>query len=154
MKAYIEINDQGKPDKSRTLFRELVSLGDNEGNVDFIKDANYDFGEQPNLNIYVIEGDVSTESVEAACQKSISDGLKVNLILSKDSFDLSESDIEVQYYRKNKQSTKMVHQTDCNVEIRHIPSGLAVKCERFRSKHKNKEEAKCYLASKVAKKCA
>lgn len=58
-------------------------------------------------------------------------------------------DIGITYYRLNRQDTEMVIHTDCNVQAVHIPTGIAAKSERSRSRLVNQAEALALLQSKL-----
>ena len=59
------------------------------------------------------------------------------------------ADIGMTYYRLNRPDTEMVSHTDCNVQAVHIPTGIAAKSERSRSRLVNLAEALALLRSKL-----
>lgn len=63
--------------------------------------------------------------------------------------EILEKDIEVETMRSGGPGGQGVQTTDSAVRVRHIPSGLMVRCQSHRSQLQNKENALEILASKL-----
>jgi len=70
-------------------------------------------------------------------------------VYSKVVVELEEKDLEVETMRSGGPGGQGVQTTDSAVRVRHIPSGLMVRCQNHRSQLQNKENALEILASKL-----
>jgi peptide chain release factor 2 len=65
--------------------------------------------------------------------------------------ELDESEIEVETMRSGGAGGQYVNKTESAVRVRHLPTGLVVKCQNQRSQHKNRAMAYQMLAAKLAR---
>lgn len=63
--------------------------------------------------------------------------------------DLKEEDVEMQFTRSSGAWWQHVNKTDSAVQLKHIPTGIMVFCQDWRSQHKNREKARAILRSKL-----
>lgn len=61
------------------------------------------------------------------------------------SIDIPEADLEVTTMRSGGAGGQHVNKTESAVRVRHIPTGLAVRCDQSRSQHMNKASELCHL---------
>lgn len=64
-------------------------------------------------------------------------------------FDLKESDLEIKATRASGAWGQHVNKTDSAIHMVHIPTGISVFCQEWRSQHKNRERAYQILRSKL-----
>lgn len=70
-------------------------------------------------------------------------------VYSKVVVELEEKDLEIETMRSGGPGGQGVQTTDSAVRVRHLPSGLMVRCQSHRSQLQNKETALEILASKL-----
>ena len=63
--------------------------------------------------------------------------------------DLRDDDLEITTMRSGGAGGQHVNKTESAVRIRHIPTGLVVRCDSQRSQHKNREMGKQMLKAKI-----
>lgn len=59
------------------------------------------------------------------------------------SIDIPEADLEVTTMRSGGAGGQHVNKTESAVRVKHIPTGLAVRCDQSRSQHMNKVSVNC-----------
>lgn len=64
-------------------------------------------------------------------------------------FSLRESDLEIKTCRSGGKGGQHVNKTESAVQITHIPTGTAVRCESERSQHQNKATALAELTARL-----
>lgn len=64
--------------------------------------------------------------------------------------EIKDSDIESETMRSGGAGGQHVNKTESAIRIRHLPSGIVVKCQSQRSQHKNRAMAMQMLAAKLA----
>lgn len=100
----------------------------------------------------LIEGPSAPERVRARLvqvEYSPNESVQIAVLEKKGVMKYPHVDIGITYYRLNRQDTEMVIHTDCNVQAVHIPTGIAAKSERSRSRLVNQAEALALLQSKL-----
>ena len=77
--------------------------------------------------------------------------ITVAIMPEVDDFDieLKESDLEIKATRASGAGWQHVNKTDSAIHMTHIPTGISVFCQDWRSQHKNKEKAYQILRSKI-----
>lgn len=63
--------------------------------------------------------------------------------------DLNPEDVEMQFTRSSWAGGQHVNKTDSAVQLKHIPTGIQVFCQEWRSQHQNREKARAILRSKL-----
>jgi peptide chain release factor 2 len=63
--------------------------------------------------------------------------------------DINEADVEVDLLRSSGAGGQHVNRTESAVRLKHIPTGIVVKCQEGRSQHKNREAAWRMLKAKL-----
>lgn len=63
--------------------------------------------------------------------------------------DIKEEDVEMQFTRSSWAWWQHVNKTDSAVQLKHIPTGIMVFCQEWRSQHQNREKARAILRSKL-----
>ncbi|MBL8694799.1 MAG: peptide chain release factor 2 [Planctomycetes bacterium] len=66
--------------------------------------------------------------------------------------ELDENEIEVETMRSGGAGGQYVNKTESAIRMRHVPTGIVVKCQNQRSQHKNRAMALQMLAAKLAQK--
>ncbi|MBI3817158.1 MAG: peptide chain release factor 2 [Planctomycetes bacterium] len=64
--------------------------------------------------------------------------------------EIKDSDLEVDTMRSGGAGGQHVNKTESAIRIRHVPSGIVVKCQSQRSQHKNRALAMQLIAAKLA----
>jgi protein subunit release factor B len=67
---------------------------------------------------------------------------------------LREQDVVEKFVRSGGRGGQNVNKTSTCVYLKHLPTGIEVKCQRERSQARNREAALCLLAEKVEKAAA
>jgi peptide chain release factor 2 len=67
-----------------------------------------------------------------------------------DPIEIRDEDLEVDTMRSGGAGGQHVNKTESAVRMRHVPTGLVVKCQSQRSQHKNRAMALQMLAAKIA----
>eukprot|EP01134_Creolimax_fragrantissima_P000306 CFRG0306T1 len=65
-------------------------------------------------------------------------------------FEVKESDLREQFVKGNGPGGQKINKTNSMIVLKHIPTGLIVKCQYSRSQSKNREEARHLLQRKIA----
>ena len=77
-------------------------------------------------------------------------GYKATLLERKmSSLKIREEDIEEKFIRASKKGGQKVNKTSSCVYLRHMPSGVAVKCQKERSQSLNRFLARRILVDKI-----
>lgn len=63
--------------------------------------------------------------------------------------NLNPEDVEMQFTRSSWAGWQHVNKTDSAVQLKHIPTGIQVFCQEWRSQHQNREKARAILRSKL-----
>lgn len=63
--------------------------------------------------------------------------------------EIKEEDVEMKFTRSSWAGWQHVNKTDSAVQLKHIPTGIMVFCQDWRSQHKNREKAWSILRSKL-----
>ena len=149
MKLYLEIKDDVNNEKSQEILRQLIQLEKNGVRIDIGKDPTEDMGEFPNYTILMLDGNFSIDFIKEACSNIKSDRNKIDIFYGTEFNVPPDTDLKIVYYQKNKEDTKMVSHCESCVKITHLPTGLTTMYESHRSRAKNMEEAKNFLALKL-----
>lgn len=100
----------------------------------------------------LIEGPSAPERVRARLAQveySPNESIQIAVLEKNGEMEYPQADIGMTYYRLNRRDTEMVSHTDCNVQAVHLPTGIAAKSERSRSRLVNQGEALALLQSKL-----
>jgi protein subunit release factor A len=65
--------------------------------------------------------------------------------------EINPSELAASYYRPNKPDCQFIFHTESCVEIKHLPTGLTVRSESERSRHKNYANALSFLRAKLTR---
>ena len=71
------------------------------------------------------------------------------LRMKMDSLGIRESDLEEKFIRSSKKGGQKVNKTSASVYIKHIPTGIEVKCQEERSQSLNRFLARRILTNKI-----
>lgn len=67
--------------------------------------------------------------------------------------EVDPSEVKVNYYRLNNTDSAMIFHTNCNVELKHIATGVVVRSQNDRSRSRNYQNAlgllRCHLSDKM-----
>ncbi|MBK7051269.1 MAG: hypothetical protein IPH54_11000 [Rhodoferax sp.] len=100
----------------------------------------------------LVDGPSAPERVSARLAQveySPNESVQIAVLEKNGVMEYPHADIGMTYYRLNRPDTEMVSHTDCNVQAVHIPTGIAAKSERSRSRLVNLAEALALLRSKL-----
>jgi peptide chain release factor len=91
-------------------------------------------------NCYII-WTMSIFSVSTAKEKALTDKMEA--------LNIREEDIEETFIRSSGKGGQHVNKTSTCVYLKHLPTGLEVKCQQGRSQALNRYQARVLLASKI-----
>jgi peptide chain release factor 1 len=136
-------------------FRSYIQLGQERGyDAEMLDEEWNDFGDHTKM-VLVASGAGSFDALRSAI--FLPDGVSSNEAtldiypgLSQDvGCEMPESDLSVEYYRKQTPASSPIYQTDCNVRLAHLPTGIVVRCQSDRARIRNYEKALHMLKSQL-----
>lgn len=71
------------------------------------------------------------------------------IIKKNNKLEIKKSDLKIDVYKSSGAGGQHVNKTESAVRIKHIPTGIIVKCQNSRSQHKNKKYAIQQIISKI-----
>lgn len=83
--------------------------------------------------------------MDSIIRKDKEDALRIKM----DSLGIKESDLEEKFIRSSKKGGQKVNKTSACVYLKHIPTGMEVKCQEERSQSLNRFLARRILVNKI-----